>query len=173
MAIQFSKLEGTNLYDSLLEGYGEGFKVYRNLVDIDITAMDVAEQYFHAKKQDVLVKEDKANYNNRWFQPNFENGTKRIQRIHDYIQKQYKTEQCDIYANWIRDGHNYGRHNDQMDVLILQIWNEMAYCIESPFGEKAHTSFTLSPGDALYIRSEVFHTPIILGERMTMSFSWG
>ena len=83
MATQFHKLQGTNLYDSLLEGHAEGFKVYRNLVDIDITAMDVAEQYFHAKKQNVLVKEDKANYNNRWFQPNFESGTKRIQRIHD------------------------------------------------------------------------------------------
>ena len=101
MAIQFSKLKGTNLYDSLLEGYAEGFKVYRNLVDIDITAMDVAEQYFHAKKQDVLIKEDKANYNNRWFQPNFKNGTKRIQRIHDYIQKQYKTEQCMYVSTYV------------------------------------------------------------------------
>ena len=172
MAIQFNKLEGTSLYDDLIEGYGQGFKVYKNLLDIDITALDVAEQYYHAKKQKALIKEDAANYNNRWFQPNYLNGTKRIERIYNYIQKQYKTTQCDIYANWIRDGHGYGRHNDKMDVLILQVWNEMAYCIESPFGEKAHTSFTLSPGDAIYIRSEVYHTPIILGERMTMSFSW-
>ena len=51
MAIQFNKLEGTSLYDDLIEGYGQGFKVYKNLLDIDITALDVAEQYYHAKKQ--------------------------------------------------------------------------------------------------------------------------
>lgn len=166
---QFDALKGSSLYDDLKEGHDHGFKVFRNLVDLDITAMDAAEQYFLAKKQDQLIKEDKANYNNRWFQPCYSNGTKRIERIYNYISKQYKTTQCDIYANWIRDGHNYGRHNDKMDVLILQLWNDMAYCVES---EKQHSSYTLSPGDAIYIKNGVYHTPIILGERMTMSFSW-
>ena len=173
MAIQFHKLEGSNVYDDLMEASEQGFGIYRNLLDLDITALDVAEQYFHAEKQKVLVKQDAANYNNRWFQPNFSDGTKRIQRIYNYISKQYKTKQCDIYASWIRDGHSYGRHKDEMDVIILQVWNEMAYCIESPYGECAHTSFTLAPGDAIYIRAGTYHTPIILGERMTMSFSWG
>jgi len=167
---QFDILKGSSLYDDLKEGHDHGFKVFRELVDLDITALDVAEQYFHAEKQKALIKQDKINYNNRWFQPNCSDCTKRIQRISNYISKQYKTGQCDIYANWIRDGHNYGRHNDTMDVLILQIWNEMAYCVES---ENQHASYTLAPGDAIYIRAGTYHTPIILGERMTMSFSWG
>ena len=174
MVIQFNKLEGTNLYDTLMEGHEAGFKVFRNIVQLDITALDVAEQYYHCKKIGVLVKEDSANYNNRWFCPNLKlkDTTKRIGKIFNYIQQQYRTSQCDIYASWVRDGHSYGRHNDEMDVLILQVWNEMAYTVESPFGEKAHTAFTLSPGDALYIRNGTYHTPVILGERMTMSFSW-
>ena len=170
---QFDILKGSSLYDDLKEGHDSGFKVFRDLVDLDITALDVAEQYFHAEKQKVLVKQDKINYNNRWFQPNCSDCTKRIQRIYNYISKQYKTRQCDIYANWVRDGHSYGRHNDTMDVLILQVWNEIAYCIESPYGDKQHISYTLAPGDAIYIRAGTYHTPIILGERMTMSFSWG
>ena len=84
--------------------------------------------------------------------------------------KRYKFSQQHVYANWIRDGHNYGRHKDAMDVIILQVWNEVAYTVES---ENQHNSFTLSPGDAIYIRNGVYHTPVILGERMTMSFSWG
>ena len=57
-----------------------------------------------------------------------------------------------------------------MDVILFQVWNEVAYTVES---ENQHNSFTLSPGDAIYIRNGVYHTPVILGERMTMSFSWG
>tara|TARA_B100001778_G_scaffold278328_1_gene242267 strand:- start:943 stop:1479 length:537 start_codon:yes stop_codon:yes gene_type:complete len=173
MNYQFDSLKGSDVFNGLVVGHDAGFRLYRNLLDLDITALDVAEQYYHAEKQKALVKQDKVNYNNRWFQPNCVDCTKRIQKIYNYISRQYKTKQCDIYASWVRDGHSYGRHKDTMDVLILQVWNEMAYCIESPYGEKQHTSFTLSPGDAIYIRSGVYHTPIILGERMTMSFSWG
>jgi len=169
MATQFEALKGTQLYDDLKEGHDWGFKVFRNILDMDFTALDAAEQYFHAKKQKALVKEDAANYNNRWYQPGYGDGTKRTESLYNYIAKRYKTTQCDIYANWIADGNNFGRHNDVMDVLILQVWNKMAYCVES---ENEHASYTLSPGDAIYIRHGTYHTPIILGERMTMSFSW-
>ncbi|NCX71275.1 MAG: hypothetical protein EBW86_12010, partial [Rhodobacteraceae bacterium] len=63
----------------------------------------------------------------------------------------------------------YGRHKDTMDVIIVQMWNKVAYTVES---ETRHSSFTLSPGDALYIKAGVYHTPIVLEERATMSFSW-
>ena len=46
MDIQFNKLEGTNLYDELMEGHNWGFKVFRNLLDVNLTALDVADAYY-------------------------------------------------------------------------------------------------------------------------------
>lgn len=168
MDIQFNKLEGTDIYDEFMEGHDWGFKVFRNILDINHTALDVADAYYYAKKKKYLTKDDEANYNNRWlqFKGEFHPTSEKIAK---YIKKRYKLKNQHIYANWIKDGHNYGRHNDQMDVLILQVWNDIAYTVES---ENQHNSFVLSPGDAIYIRNGVYHTPIILGERMTMSFSW-
>ena len=85
------------------------------------------------------------------------------------MQLHFNIRNAHVYANWKMDGHNYGRHKDTMDVILVQMWNKTAYTVES---ENQHNSFTLSPGDALYIRSGVYHTPIILEERATMSFSW-
>ena len=48
MDIQFNKLEGTNLYDELMEGHNWGFKVFRNLLDVNLTALDVADAYYYA-----------------------------------------------------------------------------------------------------------------------------
>ena len=169
MDIQFNKLEGTDIYDELMEGHEWGFKVFRNLLDVNLTALDVADAYYYAKKKGYLTKDDQANYNNRWLQFRGEFHPT-CERIAKYMKKRYKFSQQHVYANWIRDGHNYGRHKDAMDVIILQVWNEVAYTVES---ENQHDSFVLSPGDAIYIRNGVYHTPVILGERMTMSFSWG
>ena len=52
MDIQFNKLEGTNLYDELMEGHNWGFKVFRNLLDVNLTALDVADAYYYAKKKE-------------------------------------------------------------------------------------------------------------------------
>ena len=169
MATEFEVLKGTQLYDDLKEGHDWGFKVFRNLIDVDFTALDVADAYYLGKKKNELTKHDGPDENNRWLNAGFKKGTKKCNSIFSYMKKRYKIEQADIYANWIADGNNFGRHNDVMDVLILQVWNKMAYGVES---ENEHASFTLSPGDAIYIRNGTYHTPIILGERMTMSFSW-
>ena len=169
MATQFDIIKDSPDYQDLKQGHDWGFKIFRNLVEVNHTALDVSDAYYYAKEKGYLTKDDQANYNNRWlqFKGEFHPTSEKIAK---YMKKRYKFRQQHIYANWIRDGHNYGRHNDQMDVLILQIWNEVAYTVES---ENQHNSFTMSPGDAIYIRNGVHHTPIILGERMTMSFSWG
>ena len=60
-SIQFNKLEGTELYDGLMEGHDWGFKVFRNLLDVNLTALDVADAYYFAKKKGYLTKDDKAN----------------------------------------------------------------------------------------------------------------
>ena len=33
-------------------------------------------------------------------------------------------------------------------------------------------SYVLKPGDAIYIHNGTWHTPVIFGERMTLSFGW-
>lgn len=135
------------------------------------TALDVVEQYRHARSNGWITKDDRANYNNRWLQFKGGHVGKTLQVVND-VHKRLATTAIHIYANWVKDGHQYGRHNDAMDVAILQTWNSIAYCVESPFGPKQHTAFTLDPGDLIYIRAGVYHTPIIFGERMSMSFSW-
>ena len=150
------------------ESHDWGFGVYRQIYKPNPTALEVVEQYLYAKKHGFLTKEDNDNYNNRWmqFDGDFIGQFNECQR---YIGLRFSTKQTHIYGNWKMDGHNYGRHLDDMDVILVQMWNKTAYTVES---EKQHSSFTLSPGDALYIRDGVHHTPVILGERLTMSFSW-
>jgi len=43
MATQFEALKGTQLYDDLKEGHDWGFKVFRNILDMDFTALDAVE----------------------------------------------------------------------------------------------------------------------------------
>ena len=150
------------------EGHEWGYKLMRKLVNPNPTALEVVEQYQYAKENGWLSKNDAANYNNRWlqFRGKF---LGQFDRTSAFMKKHFGIKHSHVYANWIRDGHTFGRHCDTMDVIIVQMWNEVAYCVES---ENQHTSFTMSPGDALYIRHGVYHTPIVIQERATMSFSW-
>ena len=156
----------------LEEGYEQGFKILRNFIQVNPTALEVAEQYYYSKKKNYLTKENEANHNNRWlqFRGDFRG---QFKYVAEYMKQHYGTSQSHIYANWKQDGHHYGRHKDQMDVIIVQMWNEVAYCVESPYGENKHHSYSLRPGDAIYIRNGTWHTPVVFGERATMSFSWG
>jgi len=151
--------------------YDWGFGTIRNFYPVDHTALDVCQQYLYAKQKGFISKDDAENYNNRWmqFSGDFIGKTKEIV---DTLKNNYNFTNAHVYANWIKDGHNYGRHKDAMDVIILQVWGETAYCCESIYGEKAHGSVSLTPGDAIFIRNGTYHTPIILGERMSLSFSW-
>ena len=145
-----------------------GFGIKRQIYRPNPTALDVVNQYMYAKKNGWLTKEDDANYNNRWLQftGKFDG---QFDECYRYMHMHFNVMKAHVYANWKQDGHNYGRHKDSMDVILVQMWNKTAYTVES---ENQHSSFTLSPGDALYIRHGVYHTPVILGERATMSFSW-
>ena len=118
-----------------------------------------------------MSKEYAANYNNRWlqFKGTFVGKTKILV---DRVRQSIDAKDAHIYASFQKNGHHYGRHNDAMSVLIVQVWNSIAYCVESEIGEKKHTSYVLNPGDAIYIHKGTWHTPVISEERMTLSFSW-
>tara|TARA_R100000231_G_scaffold33572_1_gene29458 strand:+ start:785 stop:1294 length:510 start_codon:yes stop_codon:yes gene_type:complete len=157
-----------NFIQWLEESNKWGFGIKRQIYKPNPTALEVVQQYQYAKKNKWLTKEDEANYNNRWlqFRGEFQGQFEQCWR---FMCQHFSVKRGHIYASWKMDGHNYGRHKDTMDVILIQMWNKTAYTIES---ENQHSSYTLSPGDALYIRSGVYHTPIILEERATMSFSW-
>ena len=154
------------------EGIKNGFEFIPNFMPIDHTALDVCEQYQYAKDYKYLSKDDSANYNNRWLQ--FKgNYIGKTADVVNKVKQRIKATEAHTYANWIKNGHQYGRHNDAMSVLIVQIWNDISYCVESEIGEKKHTAYVLKPGDAIYIHRGTWHTPVITGERMTLSFGWG
>ena len=159
------------LREKLIQGFHHGFALLKNFIEVDHTALDVADSYYWAKQKRLLTKDDDANYNNRWLQFTgpFIDKTKRIV---DDVHRTLGTVNAHVYANWIKNGHQYGRHKDSMDVVIVQVWNKMAYCCESPYNGRPHHSYVLDPGDAIYIRAGTYHTPVIFGERMSLSFSW-
>jgi ribosomal protein L16 Arg81 hydroxylase len=157
-----------NFEDWLTESYEWGFGIHRQIYRPNPTALEVVDQYQWAKKHNWLTKEDEANYNNRWLQF-VGDYCGQFSQCQNFMNTHFGCTESHIYGNWKTDGHNYGRHIDDMDVILVQMWNRTAYTVES---DKQHSSFTLSPGDALYIRAGVYHTPIILEERATMSFSW-
>jgi len=71
-----------------------------------------------------------------------------------------------LYTSFASDSNTFGRHNDDDDVLIVQSIGSMSYSFDD--GCKV----TLFPGDSLFIRREVYHNPIVLEPRATLSFSW-
>ncbi len=158
-------------FSEIEKHYDWGFGVLRNFYNVDHSALDVADQYYHANSTGHISKNDSANHNNRWMQ--FSGSfIGKSREVVDTLKANYSFKNAHVYANWVTDGHNYGRHTDVMDVIILQMWGETAYCCESVYGEKAHSSCTLKQGDAIFIRNGVYPTPIILDERMSISFSW-
>ena len=153
----------------LKESFKKGHGIWRNICNPTPTALEVVQQYEHLREVGNLTKDDEANYNNRWLCFEDDEYIGQFNKTYQFMNKVFAVRSAHCYANWIRDGHNYGRHKDTQDVLLVQMWNETAYTVESM---GVHTSYTLSPGDCLYIRAHAYHTPVILGERATMSFSW-
>ena len=69
-----------------------------------------------------------------------------------------------IYISFVSNSDNFGRHNDDDDVLLVQSIGKMKYEVEG-------ISYILNPGDSLFIPEQVYHTPIVLGPRATLSFA--
>ena len=72
-----------------------------------------------------------------------------------------------MYTSRKKDAETLGRHNDDQDVLIVQSFGRMTY----QFDDK--NVVTLYPGDGLYIPAWVYHNPITIEPRITLSFSKG
>ena len=71
-----------------------------------------------------------------------------------------------IYTSFGSNASTFGRHNDDDDVIIVQSVGKVAYEFDDG------NSFTLNPGDSIFIKRRVYHNPIVLEPRITLSFDW-
>ena len=69
-----------------------------------------------------------------------------------------------VYLSFASDSPTFGRHKDVDDVLIVQAIGEMKYFIEDQW-------IKIVPGQHIYIPMGVYHTPVVLTPRVTLSFS--
>jgi len=78
-----------------------------------------------------------------------------------------KSRMCmHLYTSFGGNADTFGRHKDGEDVIIVQSIGKVVYKFDD------ENSFTLYPGDSLFIKEGVYHNPIVIEPRATLSFSW-
>jgi len=70
-----------------------------------------------------------------------------------------------LFVSLTSDSPTYGKHKDLDDVLIVQAIGEMKYLIQDRW-------IKLTPGEYVEIPKGVYHTPVVLTPRVTLSFSY-
>lgn len=116
---------------------------------------------------DVIKKIDNDQDNEMWLvgsKPTFVCRSSFTPRSIKKVKEKVKLPELHVYLSFLRDSDNFGNHKDDKNVLLVQAIGRMIYDIE---GKR----YCLSPGDSLYIPAEVYHTPIVPGARVTLSFS--
>ena len=71
-----------------------------------------------------------------------------------------------VYTSFGENSSTFGRHKDSMDVLIVQSIGSICYCFDDG------KIYKLDPGDSIYVPKGVYHNPLVLTPRVTLSFSW-
>lgn len=69
-----------------------------------------------------------------------------------------------VYCSLGKQAPTFGNHKDTVDVLIVQAFGKILYKIENK-------EYHLDPGDSLFIPAYVYHEPVIIEPRITLSFS--
>ncbi|NBW57527.1 hypothetical protein EBR43_07060 [bacterium] len=69
------------------------------------------------------------------------------------------------YISFGNDSITFGNHDDPVDVLLVQAKGTTSYICDD-------ITYTLNPGDSLFLPKGFYHHPIISGPRVTLSFSW-
>jgi mannose-6-phosphate isomerase-like protein (cupin superfamily) len=89
-----------------------------------------------------------------------------IRTAYDEVKNAENIIEMHVYASLGNSSSTYGRHKDVMDVLIVGAIGSVIYKFDdSP-------SFTVDPGDSIFIPKGVYHEPQIVEPRVTLSFSW-
>ncbi len=85
--------------------------------------------------------------------------------VFNRVNKEMNTKVLHVYTSLGSNSPTFGKHNDDTDVLIIQAIGQIKYEIEGDI-------ITLNPGEGIIIKEGVYHTPIIIEPRVTLSFSW-
>ena len=82
------------------------------------------------------------------------------------VNSEIGTNHMHIYTSFGENSSTFGRHKDSMDVIIVQSIGSICYSFDDG------KIYKLDPGDSIYIPKNVYHNPIVLEPRVTLSFSW-
>ena len=84
--------------------------------------------------------------------------------IIDKVADNFNYHRVHTYISFAK-GKTLGRHNDTMDVFIVNVLGIVKY------GFDDGTEVLLKPGDGIHIPKEVYHNPSVIGPRCSLSFS--
>lgn len=87
-----------------------------------------------------------------------------IQEAFDEVKEKFPVEDLHIYTSFAAKSKTFGLHKDSMSVLIVASIGKIQYTLEES------QVVTLQPGDALFIPAGMYHDPVILEPRVTLSF---
>tara|TARA_B100000131_G_scaffold179836_1_gene173511 strand:+ start:63 stop:521 length:459 start_codon:yes stop_codon:yes gene_type:complete len=87
-----------------------------------------------------------------------------VNTVRPDLENKYSYCDVDTYISFCKDSCAHGRHCDDKDVLLVQAIGCMEYKFDNT------NSYTLNPGDSLFIPRGVFHTPVVHSPRCTLSF---
>jgi quercetin dioxygenase-like cupin family protein len=89
-----------------------------------------------------------------------------IQKTVNHVNKSYNFNNMHMYISFGKDSTTFGRHNDDVDVLIVQSKGNTSYKFDNG------CTCELSPGDSLFIPKGVYHEPIVANQRVSLSFGF-
>ena len=94
-----------------------------------------------------------------------ENQPKSIFEAVQEIEKDWVTNSCHVYTSFAKSALTFGRHKDDVNVLIVGAIGKVSYKFDDG------STYTVEPGDSLYISAGEYHDPIVHSARATLSIS--
>ena len=88
-----------------------------------------------------------------------------LQKVYNKVKESEGIDDMHIYTSFGCGSPTFGNHKDTVDVLIVQAVGRMAYGINDK-------EYLLNPGDGIVIPCGVYHFPLVIEPRITLSFSW-
>jgi mannose-6-phosphate isomerase-like protein (cupin superfamily) len=89
-----------------------------------------------------------------------------IHKTINNVKKYYNFKNMHMYISFGKHSTTFRRHNDDVDVLIVQSIGKTSYKFDNGY------VCELKPGDSLFIPKGVYHEPIVTEQRVSLSFGF-
>jgi hypothetical protein len=89
-----------------------------------------------------------------------------VQSAFDEVSQDCGVKILHIYTSFSQSPPTFGRHCDDVDVLIVQSFGKVKYKFDDG------SIVEMNPGDAIHIPKGIYHNPVVFEPRITLSFSW-